>query len=95
VDAQARRIGPGDRVRIVSRAGGVESHAELTDGMMPGVVSLPHGYGHEGEGLRLRVASQHAGVSINDLTDPADIDPLSGNAVLNGTPVRVERCEQG
>jgi len=53
---------------------------------------LPHGYGHRGEGIQLRVAAQHAGASINDLTDPAIIDPLSGNAVLSGIPVSVERC---
>ena len=64
----------------------------FTDSVMPGVVVLPHGYGHHGAGIRLHVAAEHAGVSINDLTDPAEIDPLSGNAVLNGVPVRVERC---
>jgi hypothetical protein len=57
---------------------------------MPGAVSLPHGYGHRGEGIELRIAAARAGASANDLTDPAEIDPLSGNAVLNGVPVRVE-----
>ncbi len=94
-DAAARGIAGGDRVRITSRVGAVESPVEITDAVMPGVVSLPHGYGHQGEGIRLGVAARHAGVSINDLTDPAAIDPLSGNAVLNGVPVRVERCEAG
>jgi hypothetical protein len=61
--------------------------------LMPGVVSLPHGYGHRGEGIALRVASERAGASANDLTDPAEIDPLSGNAVLNGVPVDVEPAE--
>ena len=59
---------------------------------MRGVVSLPHGYGHSAPGIQLSVAAQHAGVSANDLTDPAEIDPLSGTAVLSGVPVRVERC---
>ena len=59
---------------------------------MPGVVVLPHGYGHSGDGIRLSLAAQHASASFNDLTDPAEIDPLSGNSVLNGIPVRVERC---
>ncbi len=91
-DAAARRIVSGDRVRVTSRVGTVEVAAELTEDMMPSVVCLPHGYGHRGDGLRLSVATQHAGVSMNDLTDPAAIDPLSGNAVLSGTPVRIERC---
>ena len=67
---------------------------ELTDAVMPGVVSLPHGYGHCVPGIQLPVAALHAGVSMNDLTDPAEIDPLSGTAVLSGIPVRVERCER-
>ena len=89
-DAATRGIGPGDRVRVTSRVGTVEVPVRLTDTMMPGVVALPHGYGHHGEGLQLSVAAAHAGASINDVTDPAEIDPLSGNAVLNGTPVSVE-----
>ena len=90
-DAEARRIAPGDVVRVTSRVGAVDVPVEITTDVMPGVVVLPHGYGHQGEGVRLSVASQHAGASVNDLTDPAEIDPLSGNAVLNGVPVRVER----
>jgi hypothetical protein len=62
----------------------------VSDALLPGVVSLPHGYGHRGEGIALRVAAGRAGASANDLTDPAEIDPLSGNAVLFGVPVEVE-----
>ncbi len=91
-DAESRAIGPSDWVRISSRVGAVEVPVRLTDNVAVGVVALPHGYGHRGEGIQLRVAAQHAGVSINDLTDPAAIDPLSGNAVLSGIPVSVERC---
>ena len=91
-DAEARGIGPGDWVRVSSRVGAVEVPVRITDSVMPGVVVLPHGYGHRGDGIRLRSPPQHAGASINDLTDPAEIDPLSGNSVLNGVPVRVERC---
>ncbi|MFI5367288.1 MAG: molybdopterin dinucleotide binding domain-containing protein, partial [Candidatus Binatia bacterium] len=90
-DAEARGIGPSDRVRVTSRVGAVEVPVRLTASVMPGVVVLPHGYGHRGDGIQLQVAAAHAGVSMNDLTDPAEIDPLSGNAVLNGIPVRVER----
>ena len=58
--------------------------------MMPGVVCMPHGYGHDRPGIRLDVAQQHAGVSINDLTDETKMDELTGNAVLSGVPVWVE-----
>jgi hypothetical protein len=56
--------------------------------MMPGVVSLPHGYGHQVDGIRLEHAAGVSGVSINDLTDPERLD-LSGNAALSGVPVTV------
>ena len=59
-----------------------------TDDMMPGVVSLPHGYGHQVDGTRLRHATKVPGASINDLTDPELLD-MSGNAALNGVPVTV------
>jgi anaerobic selenocysteine-containing dehydrogenase len=64
--------------------------AELTTDMMPGVVSLPHGWGHDRDGIRLSVASRHAGVSLNALVDDQRVDELTGTAVLNGTPVDVE-----
>jgi len=92
-DAEAQHICSGDRVKVTSRVGAVEVAAEVTDAVMRGVVSLPHGYGHRAPGIRLRVAAEHAGASFNDLTDPAEIDPLSGTAVLSGVPVRVERRE--
>jgi anaerobic selenocysteine-containing dehydrogenase len=78
-------------VRVASRAGAVEAEVEVTDTMMPGVVSLPHGWGHDQEGVQLGVARQHAGVSANDLTDEAAIDRLSGCSALNGVPVQVAR----
>jgi len=93
-DAAARGIDARDAVRVTSRVGAVEVPVRLTDAVMPGVVVLPHGYGHGGDGLQLSVAAAHAGASINDLTDPAAIEPLSGNAVLNGVPVRVEPCRR-
>ena len=91
-DAAAYGIGACDWARLTSCVGAVEVPVRLTDTVMPGVVVLPHGYGHRGDGIRLQVAAEHAGASMNDLTDPAEIDPLSGNAVLSGVPVRVERC---
>jgi hypothetical protein len=62
---------------------------------MPGVISVPHGYGHGREGVKLSVAGANPGVSLNDLTDPLAIDPVSGNAVLNGTPITIERARSG
>jgi len=68
----------------------VVASVEVTDDVAPGVVSLPHGWGHDGPGLRLATAVEHAGVNSNALTDDLVVEPLSGNAVLNGIPVRVE-----
>ena len=72
-----------------SRVGRVEVPVEVSDTVMPGVVSLPHGFGHGCQGVRLSVASAHAGVSINDLTDAQEVDGVGGTAVLNGVPVTV------
>ena len=62
---------------------------ELTDEVMPGVVSIPHGWGHSAAGSQLSVASEHAGVNSNLLADETLVEPLSGNAILNGIPVEV------
>lgn len=88
-DAAARGVTHGAIVRLRSRVGEVEVPAEVTEDIMPGVVSLPHGWGHDREGVRLGIASRHAGVSINDLVDDQQVDALTGTAVLNGTPVEV------
>lgn len=90
-DAGARSLAQGDRVRVTSRTGSIEVTLDVSDEMMPGVVSLPHGWGHDRPGVRLSVASAHAGASLNDLTDEAMVDPLCGTAVLNGVPVTVEK----
>jgi anaerobic selenocysteine-containing dehydrogenase len=91
-DAAARDISDGDMVEIASRIGRVTVAAEVTDDMMPGAVSLPHGWGHGRKGVGWQTAAAHAGVSINDLTDPERYCRLTGNAVLNATPVVVERA---
>ncbi len=83
-----RGITDGGRVTVTSRVGSVEVEVTGADDMMRGVVSLPHGYGHQVAGTQLSHASTVAGVSINDLTDPALLD-VSGNAALNGVPVTV------
>ena len=89
-DADALGIADGAPVRLSSRVGSIEVTVQTTDTVMPGVVCLPHGHGHGQAGTRLKLAAEHAGVSMNDLTDPAEIDPLSGNAVLSGVPVSIE-----
>jgi len=89
-DAAARGIADGAMVRLASRAGSVEVPAELSEEVMPGVVSLPHGFGHARPGIALTVASTHPGASANDVTDELLLDALGGNAALNGVPVRVE-----
>jgi len=89
-DAAAYGLSDGDIARVTSRVGSLEVGVELTDDIMRGVASLPHGWGHDLPGTGLRVARQHAGVSSNRLTDERQIDTLSGNAVLNGIPVTVE-----
>ncbi len=79
-------------MRVASRAGAVEAPLELSDEMRPGVVSLPHGWGHQRPGTRLAVASARPGVSLNDLTDETLVDPLCGTARLNDVPVEVTRA---
>jgi anaerobic selenocysteine-containing dehydrogenase len=86
-DAAAIGVSDGQMLRIASRTGTVEIVAELTDAIMPGVVSIPHGWGHDRQGVKLGIAAAHPGVSVNDLTDELALDALSGNAVLNGVPV--------
>lgn len=90
--ADAARLGIEDhrRVRVRSRVGVIEAEVEVTDDIMPGVVSLPHGWGHTRDGTQMRVAERIAGVSVNDITDEQSVDALSGNAAFNGTPVLVE-----
>ncbi len=88
----ARRFGLADgaAARVRSRVGALEIPVEITDGIMPGVVSIPHGWGHDDPASALSVAAAHAGANSNLLADDVALDPLSGNAVLNGIPVSVE-----
>ncbi|MFT5202326.1 MAG: anaerobic selenocysteine-containing dehydrogenase [Candidatus Aldehydirespiratoraceae bacterium] len=88
-DAVDLGLADGDAAIVRSRVGELIAPVEVTDSVMPGVVSLPHGWGHGKPGARMNVAAEHAGVNSNVLTDPTMIDPLSGNAVLNGIPVEV------
>lgn len=92
-DASRRGIVDGALVRLGSRVGEVQVAASVTDEVMPGVVSLPHGWGHDRPGARLSIASLRPGVSINDVIDDQCVDALTGTAVLNGTPVTVQLVE--
>ena len=87
-DLASRKLIDGSRVRVTSRVGSVEVEVAATDDLMPGVVSLPHGYGHARDGVLMTRSREVPGVSINDLTDPELLD-VSGNAALNGVPVTV------
>ncbi len=88
-DLSARALADGDRVLLSSRVGAVEVTAQASEDIMPGVVSLPHGYGHTRPGTWGDIASQNAGVSCNDVTDHEMLDVLSGNAAVNGVEVKV------
>jgi anaerobic selenocysteine-containing dehydrogenase len=92
-DAAHRRLTSGQNVLVRSRVGEIVLPLEVTDEMMPGVVSIPHGWGHDRAGNHLAVAQQHAGASINDLTDHLTIDALCGTAAFNGTPVTVDATQ--
>jgi len=90
-DLAARGLADGDVVRVRSRTGQIEVQVAASAALLPGVVCLPHGFGHGRGGTRLARARAVPGASYNDLTDPLRIDVPSGNAALNGTPVTLER----
>jgi anaerobic selenocysteine-containing dehydrogenase len=90
-DAAALGLSDGESVSVASEAGSVEAVAEVSDEIIPGVVSLPHGWGHDRPGTRLRVASANAGANSNILAPGHLIDVPSGNAAVNGIPVEVRR----
>ncbi|WP_406403664.1 molybdopterin oxidoreductase family protein [Streptomyces sp. NBC_00879] len=89
--ADAARLGldDGAPARITAEGGQVEAPVEITDAVRTGVVSLPHGWGHDRPGTRMSVAAARPGVNVNQLLDGSRLDPLSGTAVLNGFPVDV------
>lgn len=88
-DVEQLGLQSGQWVNVSSRVGQVVAELEATDEVMPGVVSLPHGWGHGRKGVQAQIAQAHAGVSVNDLTDDQFLDELSGNAALNGVPVAI------
>ena len=88
-DASEIGLVDGGLAKVSSRVGAVVVPVEVTDGIRRGVVSLPHGWGHDLPGAELDVAAQHAGVNVNLLTDDEAVDALTGTAVLNGVPVEL------
>jgi len=89
-DARAAGVEDGAMVRVRSNHSSVEVPLEVSDEMMPGVVSLPHGWGHDKDGVRMSIAREHAGVNNNLVAPPDFFDPISNNAAVNGITVRVE-----
>lgn len=88
-DAEALSLSDGQRVKVSSRAGSVELPCEITANIAPGTVSIPHGYGHGRKGTDVSIASEHAGISINDLTDELELDELTGNAAFSDVRVTI------
>ena len=91
-DAAGLGLSDGDMAEVSNHVGAVELPIEITEDIMPSVVSMPHGYGHGRKGVKLSIAAEKPGVSMNDLTDPAIVDDLSGNAVLNAVPVQIKKA---
>jgi anaerobic selenocysteine-containing dehydrogenase len=92
-DAERLGLADGATARVSSAAGSLDAPVETTEDIMPGVVSIPHGWGHGAAGARMGVAAEHAGVNSNVLADESMVEPLSGNAVLNGIPVEVRASD--
>lgn len=88
-DARARGLAAGSRATVATKTGAIELPVELSADIMPGVISIPHGWGHGRAGSRLRVAAEHPGASLNDITDDTAYDALSGTSALTGLPVEV------
>lgn len=94
-DAAARGLASGSRAALKSRVGEIAVPVEVTDAVMRGVVSLPHGWGHDRAGVQMRVASSRPGASVNDVTDETFVDALSGTSSFSGVPVEVVAIDVG
>ena len=81
----------GETIKLSSKVGALNVEASISDTMMPGVVCLPHGWGHHREGTQIAIAEAHAGVSINDITDETRSDPITGTSAFTGMPVTLEK----
>jgi anaerobic selenocysteine-containing dehydrogenase len=90
-DAAILKIQEGDLVSVKSRVGCVTIPASITDDIMRGVISIPHGWGHDREGIQLTNAEMVPGISMNDLVDEQVTDKLTGTAIISGVPVEMEK----
>ena len=93
-DARPRKLNEGDLARITSAVGSIEVPVVVTDEVMTGVICMPHAWGHTRKGTRQRTANAHPGASLNDITDHNVMDELTGNAVVHGVPVKLEKTIQ-
>lgn len=94
-DAAARGLTHASSVRITSAVGTIEVPLQISDEIRPGVVSVPHGFGHDRRGVGWRLAAAKAGASVNDITDATVLDRLTGNAAFNAVAVRVDAVPAG
>ena len=92
-DALALDVKSGDLLKVQSDTGSIQIPAEVTPDIMQGVVSIPHGYGHNKSGVKMDIAAdeKYAGVSVNDITDHNRLDELTNNAAFSGTKVFIEK----
>jgi len=90
-DAEELNVADGDILQITSEVTTVRIEAEVSDEIMKGTISIPHGWGHHRDGIKMKVASAHAGVSFNDLADEKVTDRLSGASVINAIPIAVQK----
>ena len=93
-DAQKYDLQDGNLIKVLSKVGEISISINVTENIKPGIISIPHGWGHVFAETKLSIANKHAGVNINILMDENAIDELSGNAVLAGVPIRIEKLRQ-
>jgi len=93
-DAEALGLSSGSMARVSSATGEVIMEVAVNDNILQGVVSIPQGWGHNHSDTQMNIAATQPGISINSLTDAKRIDPLTGNAAFNGTPVAIEALPQ-
>ena len=93
-DAQRLKLQDGAMAHIASGPRSIQARVQISTEMMPGVVSLPHGWGHDLPGARLQLAAQRPGANLNALLDDQLRDPLSGNAVLGGVAITMQAVAQ-
>ncbi|HHL32015.1 MAG TPA: molybdopterin oxidoreductase family protein, partial [Oceanospirillales bacterium] len=90
VDAQKHQLQEGDSIKVISQTSELVIAVTITENIKAGIISIPHGWGHNQPDTKLAIANKHPGVNINNLMNDTEIDELSGNAVLAGVPIRIE-----